>query len=81
MKSLNNKGQSLVEYLILVALMAIASIGVIRAVNQTVKGKFTEINYTLRGKKAKVRYDRIDKSHYKKRDLGDFISGAARAEK
>ena len=81
MNILNNKGQSLVEYLILVALMAVASISVIRAVNQTVKGKFTEVNYALRGKKTNVKYDRIDKSHYRKRDLSDFVSGAAREKK
>jgi len=34
------KGQGLIEYLILVALMGVATIGVIRILNQTVKSRF-----------------------------------------
>ena len=46
----NNKGQGLIEYLILVAFMAIACIGVVRSINQVVNARFTEVDWALRGK-------------------------------
>ena len=37
------KGQSLIEYLILVALMAIASIGIIKVLGQNLQGQFARV--------------------------------------
>ena len=38
--NLNQRGQGLVEYLIIVALMAVATIGIVRVLGQTVSAKF-----------------------------------------
>ena len=72
---LNKKGQGLIEYLILVAFMAIASIGVVRAINHTVNTKFQEIDFALRGNKKRIKRDRVELHLSKKRDLSNFING------
>jgi pilus assembly protein Flp/PilA len=77
MKSLKNqKGQGLVEYLILVALIAVASIAIIRGVSQNIQAKFADVAYSMG---ATVEGDReaapVQTDTYKKRDFRDFLSG------
>ncbi len=75
----NQMGQTLVEYLILVALMAVASIGIVRSLNQTVNAKFATITYALQGsKKRKAPVDSVEEEHFKKKDLSNFMNGASR---
>lgn len=71
----NQKGQGLVEYLILVALMAIASIAVLRVLNQTVNAKLASVTYALQGKRKAVSVETIDESTHEKKDLSDFFNG------
>ncbi len=71
----NQRGQGLIEYLIVVALIAVATIGVMRFVGQSVSSKFAEIGYALDGKKKTVAIDTLDDNLVKKRDLGDFLNG------
>ena len=52
-KKQRQRGQGLIEYLILVALMGVATIGVIRILNQTVKSRFASAIYALQGKSKK----------------------------
>ena len=73
---LNQKGQGLIEYLIIVALMAVATIGIVRVLGQTVTAKFASATYALQGTKKSVRVETIDESLHKKKDLGDFMNGA-----
>lgn len=73
----NNSGQSLIEYLILVALMAVATIGIVRVMGQTVSAKFATITHALQGRTKSVRTERIDDVHHKNKDLGDFFHGSA----
>ena len=74
----NKKGQGLIEYLILVAFMAVACIGVVRAINHTVNTKFQEVDYALRGTKRSVDRDDIDLKLSKKRDLSNFMNGVGK---
>jgi pilus assembly protein Flp/PilA len=71
-----NSGQGLIEYLIIVALMAVATIGVVRIMGQTVSAKFATITYALQGKSKSVKAESVDASSYKKKDLGDFFKGS-----
>lgn len=81
MKTLCNKrGQGLVEYMILIALMAGAAIVAMRYLSHTVNGKITEIVNTLQGKPPGVTYDAPEESVYKRKDLGNFLNGAATRE-
>jgi uncharacterized protein YegJ (DUF2314 family) len=56
----NQKGQGLIEYLLLTALLAIATMGVVQG---------------QPGEKATV--ERVQESDYKKKDMSDFMNGAA----
>ena len=76
-KSKRQKGQGLIEYLILVALMGVATIGVIRVLNQTIKARFASAVYALQGKPKKVKVDSLKAQDYQKSDLSDFMNGAA----
>lgn len=81
MKSIRNqRGQGLIEYLIIVALMGVASIGIVRVLGSTVNNKFTQITKGLRGDQSKVRYERLDDSLHKKKDLDNFFEGVGKDE-
>lgn len=73
----NRRGQSLVEYLILVSLMAVATIGVVRSLNHVVNTRFANVIYALRGEQKRARTDSFDENLTKTRDLSDFMNGAA----
>ncbi len=75
------RGQGLIEYLILVALMAVASIGIIRVLNQTVKSRFANAIHALQGTSKRAKTDSIKSADYKKSDLSDFMNGAASENK
>jgi pilus assembly protein Flp/PilA len=77
MRLANKKGQGLIEYLILVALMAVATIGVVRALNYAVQTRFANTIYAIHGSKKRVKTESFDESSIKKRDLSDFMNGAA----
>jgi len=72
----NNRGQSLIEYLLLVAIMGVASIGVIRVLNHTVKAKFAQVTRALNGDERKVQTEQVTTDLYKKSNLGDFFEKA-----
>ena len=76
-KDIKQRGQSLIEYLILVALMAIASIGIIKVLGQNLQGQFARVAHSLKGEDRRPRLQRINQSHYKQKDLSDFFEGAA----
>lgn len=73
----NQKGQTLIEYLIIVALVGVGSIALMRAVSQNINAKFANVVHALGGT---VEGDRkaasVSESMYRKRDMKDFVSGA-----
>ena len=71
----SNTGQGLIEYLILVALMAIATIGVVRSINHVVNSKFLDVESALRGKGKTQSLDPFNTSLAKKRDFTNFLNG------
>lgn len=73
----NQKGQGLIEYLIIVALIAVAGIAVMKVVGQNVHAQFANVAKAIQGESGKVQTDKIQESHYKKKDMGDFFKGAA----
>lgn len=75
---LNNRGQGLVEYLIIVALMAIATMAIMRVMGQTVQAKFARITQVLQGNESSVsiQVESIEENHFKKKDMSDFFHGA-----
>lgn len=72
----NERGQGLIEYLIIVALMGVATIAIVRVMSEVVSKRFAGISSALQGKEFNHTVT-IDESTYKKRDLGNFLQGAA----
>lgn len=74
----NQKGQSLIEYMVIVALMAVATMGVMRVLSQTTSGKLANITQSLQGGKGNinVEIEKIDASDVRKKDMGDFFRGS-----
>jgi len=70
----NKKGQGMAEYIILLALVAIASIGITELLGQTVRTKLAEITVGLQGKGGNVGKDlpKVDKKHTTRRGMDDF---------
>ena len=78
--SLNSAGQGLIEYLIIVSIMAVSTIGIVSLMGQTLKAKFGSITSSLQGKPQKFGPTNIDPKLFQKSDLGNFFenSGDAR---
>lgn len=74
----NKRGQGLVEYLIIVSIMAIGTMAIMRVMNQTVQAKFAKITQTLQGTESvSIRTESINENDFKKRDMSDFFHGAS----
>jgi Flp pilus assembly pilin Flp len=76
----DQRGQGLIEYLIIVALMGVATIAIVRVMSQTVSSRFASITYALQGVKKAAPAETVDESHYKKKDLGNFFDGVGAAK-
>ena len=72
----NQRGQTLIEYLIIVALVGVGSVALMRSVSQNINARFANVVYALGGK---VEGDRqaseVSSNAYRKRDLKDFVNG------
>lgn len=77
----NSRGQGLVEYLIIVALMGVATIAIVRVMGQTVSSRFASITYALQGVKKSAQAESVDEGLYKKKDLGNFFDGVGNSGK
>ena len=75
----NQRGQGLIEYLILVALMGVATIGIVRVMGSTVSGKFAQVTGALqgRGRERQINFQTIEERHYSTKDMSNFINGAS----
>ncbi|MBK9040326.1 MAG: Flp family type IVb pilin [Bdellovibrionales bacterium] len=70
-------GQSLIEYLILVALMGVATIGIIRTLQGALNSRYASVIHSLQGTSKRAEIVPINESDLKRKDLGDFMNGAA----
>lgn len=78
---LNQRGQSLIEYLILVALVAVGSIGVMRVVGQNIAKQYENINHALGAQNTeRLTLNGAGRSSYSKKDLSSFLNGAVTDE-
>jgi len=76
MKRLKNRqGQSLVEYLVLVCLIAIGSMAVIRVVGKNVRVQFANVSRALGGEGETLSTEKVTSQDYSKRDFSDFMTG------
>lgn len=76
----NQRGQGLIEYLILVALMGVATIGMIRVVNEALNKRFANVAKSIQGQDARVERVQIEDRLHSRKDMGNFMNGAASEE-
>ena len=76
----NQKGQALMEYLILVCLMGVACIGMVRLLQNTLNVNFANAVNSLQGIRSKVSYEKIEDSDTKKKDFSDFMRGSSKGK-
>ena len=76
---MKNRGQGLVEYLILVCLIAVSAIAVITVVGKNVREQYANISNALQGEK-KVKVSKPTKETYETRGMDDFMEGAKKTQ-
>lgn len=70
-------GQGMIEYMILVALIAAGTIGVIRVVGGNISAQFENINRAMGAKNsAQLQIQNADSSFVNRKDLSNFLKGA-----
>lgn len=73
----NQRGQSLVEYLIIVALVGVSSIAIMKSVGQNINVQYAKIVKALGGEvNGTPKANAVSESTYKKKDLRNFLNGA-----
>lgn len=78
----NQRGQSLIEYVILVALVGVATMGMVRVLQSSINVNVANIIHALQGsEKRKESFERIEKEDLRKKDFSDFMNGASSREK
>lgn len=78
----NKKGQGLIEYLIIVAIVAVGSIAVIKTVGANIDVKFATVAQALGGTQTQqIKAHEVTESMYKKRDFSDFFEGSVNSSK
>lgn len=74
----NQRGQSLIEYVILVALVAVATMGMVRTLQKSVNVNLANVVHALQSdSKRRESHERIDADDLRKKDFSDFMNGAA----
>ena len=76
MKILNSKGQGLIEYLILVAVIAIGSIGIVRGLGHTILIRYANITNALQNNTTEIQTPGVNASDFQKKGLDDFFRQA-----
>lgn len=73
----NQRGQSLIEYVILVALVGVASMKFVRILQDTINVNIVRVTNSLQGVDHKPPYKRVSDDELVKRGFNDFMNGAA----
>lgn len=73
----NNRGQGLIEYVILVALVGVATIGMVRVLQKSVNVNLANVVHALQSDgKRKESHERVNEDDLRKRDFSDFMNGS-----
>lgn len=78
----NARGQSLIEYVILVALVGVATMGMVRVLQSTVRVNLGRVVNSLQGNATRPAFETIDADSAKRKlDFSDFMNGASARDK
>ncbi len=76
----NQKGQGLIEYLIIVAIIGVASMAIMRTVGGNMKVKYADIVDSLSGNEQAANNARrtfsVDRESIQKSDMSNFMKGS-----
>lgn len=73
----NKRGQSLIEYLVIVAIVAVGTMSIVRVVGKNVSVQFANVAKALgSGDDNQLKAEKLDSKMYSKKDLGNFLDGA-----
>ena len=73
----NPKGQGLIEYLILVALIAVATIGVVKVVGNNMAKQYENINRAMGASQStQLQAENAAQGSLRQKDLSDFVTGS-----
>lgn len=82
MKKWNQRGQGLIEYIIIVSIVSVGCMAVMRYVSKHMNHKLAQISDVLQGKEArKNSKDKIEDNLLSKRDLNNFFKSTNSKEK
>lgn len=70
------RGQSLMEYLILTSLLAIGSIGIVRVISKNMGARFSSVAEALNGNERTYQGENVQNHHYNKKTLSTFMRDA-----
>lgn len=74
----NSRGQGLIEYVILVALVGVATMGMVRLLQNSINVNLANVVHALQSDgKRKESFERIESDDIRKKDFSDFMNGAA----
>ena len=74
-----NSGQGVIEYIILVAIIAVASMGIVKILGHTVSTKLAQITLSLQGKSNRAKQieePEVKKKHSQERGMDDFYESS-----
>ncbi|MFP5518581.1 MAG: hypothetical protein ACLGGX_01655 [Bdellovibrionia bacterium] len=73
----NQKGQGLIEYLIIISIMGVASIAVINLISGNLRAQFSNVANALgTNQTRKVESKTASDVHYRSKDLSNFFQGS-----
>jgi len=72
----NRDGQGLVEYLILVCLVAVSSIAIVSVVGANIQELYANVAHSLQGRK-KIDFTEVKKEMHQGRTFDDFMEGSS----
>lgn len=74
---IGNRGQGLIEYLVLVCLVAISAVAIVSVVGQNLRARYATISAALRGdKQVKKELDSPEANSYKLRGFDDYTESS-----
>jgi pilus assembly protein Flp/PilA len=76
----NNRGQSLIEYVILVALVGVATMGMVRLLQKSVKVNLAQVVNAMEGDTRRLQGEKVTVDDMRKADFTNFMSGEASDE-
>ena len=77
----NSRGQTLVEYLIIVAIVAVGTLGIMRVISHNLSARFATVAAALSGHEKKYQGSKIHAHHHSKKDLSNFMRGVGNGDR